>query len=208
MSTFFTLYASTFLKPETTFKRLVGEDRKIYLGLTAVLITAFLYSFVYFFLILGGGLPFKPWLAIPLESYYRYNLLLCAPTMILGWILAAGTVHTATRLVTTNGSFDKILSCFGFGLGISSWTTGIHDFVTSLLGAIQVIDQREYEMALNSPTIWRAFLWIQMAAYLIAFILLFSKSVRVVYKMNVWQSILFGTFGFLIYQLFFLVFNR
>lgn len=208
MSTFLTLYAGTLTRPETTFKRIVGENKKIALGFKAVLITATLYSFVYFFLILGGGEPFKPWLAIPIESYYRYNLLLCAPTMILGWILAAGTIHTATRLVTTNGSFDETLSCFGFGIGISSWATGIHDFVTSLLGAIQVIDQHEYERALNSPTIWRTFLWIQMATYLIAFILLFSKSMRVVYKMNGWQSFLFGTLGFLIYQLFFLVFNR
>jgi len=100
------------------------------------------------------------------------------------------------------------LTAFGFGIGIASWTTGIYDWMTSLLGALNVIDQRNYENALNSPTIWRTLLWIQMIAYLSWFIYLFSKGVKVVYHIKTSLSIGLGTIGFITHQMFFLIFNR
>jgi hypothetical protein len=160
------------------------------------------------FLIVGGGQPFKPWLDIPLDTYYRYNVFFCAPSMLLGWILAAGVVHTLSRLITAIGSFEQTLSVFGFGISIASWTTGFHDLITSFLGAIKLIDQNEYELALNSPTPWRTLLWIQMLAYLIWFVILFSKGTKAVYRISTFQSVLFGAIGFLVYQCFFLIFNR
>ncbi len=205
---FVTYYFGTITHPTNCFTNLKDDDRKLSLSFYAVLITAVLYTFVYVFLIFGGGQPFKPWLDIPLEIYYRYNVFFCAPSMFLGWILAAGVVHTLSRMVTSIGSFEQTLSIFGFGIGIASWTTGFHDLITSFLGAIKLIDQSEYERALNSPTIWRTLLWIQMMAYLIWFIVLFSKGTKTVYQFTTLQSILYGTLGFLVYQFFFFIFNR
>jgi len=208
MRRFITYYFHTFFRPADTFSKLLGEQKQVIFGFRSVLITAILYTLVYIFLILGGGQPFKPWLDIPLETYYRYNVFFCAPSMFLGWILAAGTVHTLCCFVTDQGRFENILSLLGFGIGIASWTTGIHDLTTSFLGALHIIDQRGYEVALNSPTIWRTLLWVQMIAYLLWFILLFTIAVRSVYKLKVFPSLLIGTLAFLIYQLFFLIFNR
>jgi hypothetical protein len=163
---------------------------------------------VYVFLIFGGGQPYKPWLDIPLEIYYQYNVFFCAPSMFLGWILAAGTIHLLCRLSSVVGSFEKILVALGFGISISSWTTGVHDLLTSFLGGIHLINQHDYELALNTPTIWRTLLWIQMTAYLLTFIILFSIAVKVVYKSNFGTALWLGTSGFIIYQLFFLIFNR
>ncbi len=205
---FLKYYIGVVVKPNSTLEELITDDRKLKFGFYSVLITAILYTFVYVFLIFGGGQPFKPWLDIPLETYYRYNVFFCAPSMFLGWILAVGVIHTLSRLITSNGTFEQSLAGFGFGIGIASWTTGIHDLLTSFLGAIHVINQHDYEIALNSPTIWRTLLWIQMIAYLIWFVILFSKSVKVVYRVTTGQSILLGTMGFFIYQLFFLIFNR
>lgn len=205
---FIKYYIGIVAKPNSTLKELIFDDRKLRFGFYSVLITAILYTFVYIFLILGGGQPFKPWLDIQLETYYRYNVLFCAPSMFLGWILCVGVTHTLSRLITSNGTFEQSLAGFGFGIGIASWTTGIHDLLTSFLGGVHLINQRDYERALNSPTIWRTLLWIQMIAYLIWFVILFSKSVKVVYKLTTIQSILLGFMGFLIYQLFFFIFNR
>ncbi len=205
---FFKYYIGTVVKPTATFEKLIADDRKLKFGFYSVLVSAILYTLVYVFLILGGGQPFKPWLDIPIEIYYRYNVFFCAPSMFLGWILSVGVIHTLSRLITSNGTFEQTLACFGFGIGIASWTTGIHDLLTSFLGGIHVISQRDYEIALNSPTFWRTLLWIQMTAYLIWFVILFSKSVKVVYGLTTGQSILLGTFGFFVYQLFFLIFNR
>jgi hypothetical protein len=128
--------------------------------------------------------------------------------MFLGWILAAGVVHLLSRSVTAQGSFEQILTLFGFGISLASWTTGIHDLVTSFLGAFHIINQSEYELALNSATIWGTVLWILMIAYVICFLILFSKAVKVIYGFKLLPSILFGALGFIIYQSFFIVFNR
>lgn len=205
---FIDYYIGTVTRPGSSLKRLIADDRKIKFGFYSVLITATLYTFVYAFLILGGGQPFKPWLNIPKETYYRYNVFFCAPSMLLGWVLSAGVIHALTRLITSRGTFEQTLAGFGFAIGIASWTTGIHDLLTSFLGTVHVINQHDYEIALNSPTIWRTILWIQMFAYLAWFILLFSKSVKVVYGLSNRQSIFPALFGFIVYQLFFLIFNR
>lgn len=196
------------VSPGLTIQGFIQDKNLLRYSVLAVSITAILYTFVYAFLIAGGGQPFKPWLNIPLETYYKYNLLFCAPSMFLGWILSAGVVHFLSKFITNSGTFEQTLSVFGFGISIASWTTGIHDLLTSFLGAIHVIDQRNYELALNSPTFWRTLLWIQMAAYLIWFIVLFYKGVIKIYSVKNWTAFILGATGFFTYQLFFFIFNR
>jgi Yip1 domain len=169
---------------------------------------ALLYTLVYIFLIIGHGMPFHPWLRIPDDVYYRYNVFFCAPTMILGWILSAGVVHTICRTFCPEGNFEKLLGVFGFGIGVASWATGLHDIITSFLGAVKLINQHEYEISLNSHTPWRVMLWFLMLFYATWFILLFSKGTKSVYKMSTGKSVIMGTTGFLIYQFFFFIFNR
>lgn len=206
--TFFQYYFSAFINPSKTFVTLRDDPGRVRLGFLAVLIMAVLYTFVYLFLIFGGGQPFKPWLDIPLETYYRYNVLFCAPSMFLGWILAAGVAHLISQLFNGSGTFEQTLCVFGFGIGVASWATGLHDLLTSFLGAIHVISQRDYEIALNSPTIWRTLLWIQMLIYLLWFLFLFTKGIQKVQGLTGWKASLAGTVGFIMYQGFFLIFNR
>jgi hypothetical protein len=205
---FFEYYRGTVFQPGKTFEALVQDKRHRRYALFAVSITAVLYTFVYVFLIFGGGRPFKPWLDIALEDYYRYNVFFCAPSMFLGWILAAGVVQITCRFFAGTGTFEQTLSVMGFGIGIASWSTGIHDILTSFLGAVHVIDQGNYELLLNAPTIWRLLLWVQMVIYLVWFIFLFSKGIRAVHNVKTAQAIFSGTVGFVIYQMFFLIFNR
>ena len=207
-NSFTNYYWSSIVRPGVAFNNLIKDNKSLRFSIVAISITAILYTLVYVFLIFGGGQPFKPWLDIPLETYYNYNVFFCAPSMFLGWILASGVVHILSRIVTTSGTFEQTLCVFGFGISIASWTTGIHDVLTSFLGAIHVINQNDYELALNTPTIWRTLLWLQMSAYLIWFIILFAKGVRSVYAVNIGQASILGTTGFIIYQLFFLIFNR
>jgi hypothetical protein len=205
---FLQYYKSAFFSPYKTFVELVCDSRKLRYAFLAVAIQAALYTFVYVFLIFGGGQPYKPWLDIPLEEYYRYNVFFCAPSMFLGWILATGVVHLLSRLYTANGSFEQVLALMGFGISIASWSTGLHDFITSFLGAVHIIEQQEYELMLNSATIWRTLLWIQMIIYLLWFIFLFSAGVKATFKLTNLKCFLLGFSGFVIYQGFFLIFNR
>lgn len=205
---FYNYYRSAITHPQKTFKQLLDEKSNRVYGFYAISIMAIGYTLVYAFLIFGGGQPFKPWLNIPLETYYRYNIFFCAPSMFLGWILASGVAHSLSRFVTSQGSFDQTLCLLGFSIGIASWSTAIHDLLSSFLGAIHVINQHDYEIALNSPTIWRTLLWIQMLVYLIWFCVLFYMAIRTVYEIKPGLSIAIGVFSFLIYQFFFFIFNR
>ncbi len=208
MKTFFYFYKGTLLHPQTTFAELIRENKLLLLSFYAVLITAITYTLVYVFLIQGGGMPFMPWLNIDPIVYYRYNVFFCAPSMFCAWVLAAGVVHLLSKFFAQAGSFEQIVCVFGFGISIATWSTGIHDLLTSFLGAIHVISQRAYEHDLNSNTVWRALLWIQMSVYLVWFIILFTKGTKIVYKTGTFHSVLLGSIGFIVYQLFFLIFNR
>jgi hypothetical protein len=145
-------YIGTFVRPRRTLDSLAADARRLRQGLCAVLVTAAFYTMVYAFLILGGGRPSPPWLAIPIEVYYRYNVFLLAPSVFMGWILASGVVQLLARFFAGTGSFEDTASVFGFGIAIPIWAALLHDLVESFLGAVQVINQREYEIALNSPT--------------------------------------------------------
>lgn len=201
-------YFNLIVRPRSTFSLLVDDNRCVKFGFYAVSITAVLYTFVYLFLILGGGLPFKPWLDIPPEIYYRYNVFFVAPSMLMGWILSAGVLQLISRFFGGTGSFERNLAVTGFGISLASWSTLIHDLITSFLGAVHVISQHDYETALNSPTIWRTLLWIQFAVYLGWFLLLFSLGAGKAQQIKGWKIVLLGFIGFVFYQGFFLIFNR
>jgi hypothetical protein len=208
LSSFRDYYLGAVTRPRRAFEALVADPRRLNFGLWALAINALLYTFVYVFLVLGGGLPFKPWLAIPEEIYYRYNVFFLAPSMLMSWILSAGVVQLLSRRFSGKGSFEDTLSVLGFGIGVASWSTLFHDLVTSFLGALHIINQRQYEVALNSPTIWRDLLWFLMAAYLVWFILLFSKGIGAAQRIRRGPAFALGVTAFFVYQTVFFIFNR
>jgi hypothetical protein len=207
-SQFWKYYWMTFYKPGEAFTGILQDSKSVGPAVRAVLISALLYTAVYIFLIFGGGQPFKPWLDISLELYYRYNVFFCLPSMFLGWILSAGVIQILAKLYGGQGNFEQVLLLFGFSIGVASWSTGLHDLISSFLGAVGIIDQSDYERTLNSPTLWRLLLWIQMVVYLLWFTFLFAKAISISHNLGRRLSLLLGFLGFLVYQLFFLIFNR
>lgn len=120
MKSFKDYYFCTIFRPRRTFEALMNDARRLKFGLLALLISVVLYTLVYVFLTIGGGAPsaFTPWLAIPKEAYYYYNRFFLAPSMFMGWILAAGVAQLLSRLFGGKGSFEDMLSVFGFGISI------------------------------------------------------------------------------------------
>jgi hypothetical protein len=88
------------------------------------------------------------------------------------------------------------------------WGGLIHDIPMSFLSVIHIIDARQHEINMNSPTIWRTLLWSCYSIYFAAFLILFPKAVRVVHQLNRTKSFIIGTAGFFVFQLIFLIFNR
>lgn len=200
----------TLIRPRQTFNSLVTDSRRLKFGLLAISINAIAYTLVYIFLNLGGGAPstFEPWLAVPKDVYYFYNQFWLAPSMFGCWILAAGVAHLLSSLFSGKGTFEDTLSVFGFGITIATFFALLHDLTDSFLGAIGVLDLRWYEVALNSPTIWRTIL---LTLYSIGIIMLFVlqiKGIRSSQKIKMGPAIFIGSAAAIVYQGLFFVFNR
>jgi hypothetical protein len=78
----------------------------------------------------------------------------------------------------------------------------------SFLGATGVIDQRRYEDALSSPTVFRTVLWTLMFGYPISFVVLYERGVGVAHRLSRWRALATGAIAFVAYQLVFDIFNR
>lgn len=203
-------YFGTIFRPRRMFDALMADGHRLRFGLLALLINAVLYTLVYVFLSIGGGAPssFTPWLAIPSKVYYHYNQFFLAPSMFMCWLLAAGVAQLLSRLFSGKGSYEDTLTVFGFGISIASLASLVHDLPETFLGAIGLINLREYEVALNSPTIWRTILWTLYTLSIIWFIVLFPKGIRAAHRIRRGPAILVGVVAYIVYQGVFVIFNR
>jgi len=200
----------TLLQLCKTFDLLMSDERRLKFGLAAISINAIVYTLVYVFLTIGGGAPssFTPWLAVPKDVYYSYNRFWLAPSMVGGWILAAGVAHLLSKLFSGRGSFEDTLSALVFGVLVATSFATLHDLTDSFLGAIGVLDLRWYEVALNFPTIWRMILLTLYGIGLFMLALLSIKSVGASQKIKGEPALFVGLVTAIVYQVMFLVFNR
>jgi hypothetical protein len=210
LQTFKDYYFGTIFRPRRTFDALLTDRRRLQFGFFAISISIVLYTFVYIFLSMRGAAPssFTPFLAIPKDVYYQYNRFFIIPSMLGCWILASGVAQLLSRAFSGEGSFEDTLSVLGFGIGIATLASLVHDLTDSFLGAIGVLDLKWYEQALNSPTIWRAILWSLYTLSLVIFLVLFPKGIGSSQRIGRVPSILVGVTSFLVYQGVFFIFNR
>lgn len=210
METFFRNYIYTIVQPRKSFERLINSANYFQLSFLYILIPIVGYTFMYIFLTIGHGAPsvFTPWLNIPKESYYAINRFLLAPSMILTWITASSVIQILARFFKGAGTFEQTLAVIALSISVAMWGGLIHDLPMSFFSAIGVIDARQHEIDMNSPTIFRTLLWICYSIYFIAFFILFSISVKTVHKLNWLKSILIGSVAFIVFQFIFLIFNR
>jgi Yip1 domain len=210
MNTFKAYLLGTLFQPRRTFDLLLADNRRLRFGFIAISMNAALYTLIYIFLTIGGGAPssFDPWLAVPKDVYYSYNRFWLAPSMFGCFILAAGVAHLLSRLFSGKGSFEDTLSVFGFGVTIATFFAALHDLTDSFLGAIGVLDLRWYEVALNSPTIWRTILLTLYSIGLIMLFVLLIKGVGASQKIKPPLAILIGSIAAIVYQGTFFIFNR
>ncbi|HTP02423.1 MAG TPA: YIP1 family protein [Anaerolineales bacterium] len=210
MGKFSSYYFPTLLRPRRTFDALMQEPHRLRYGFFALLISAVIYTFVYIFLTMGGGAPstLTPILNIPEPVYYSYDRFILLPSMFAAALLSAAVAHLLSKLASGSGSFDDTLSAFGFAIGLPSLFSLLHDLPDSFLGAVGLLDLRWYEVALNSPTIWRVILWTLYGLSFLFFFILFPKAVGASQRIKPLPAILIGFLSYFIYQGFFLVFNR
>ena len=210
MASLFSTYFQTFYKPRKTFEELSATNSPLKYSFFFIAIPIVFYTLMYVFLTIANGAPstLTPWLNIPKEDYYAINRFLLAPAMLICWFSATSFIQICSRLMGGTGTFEHTLVTIALSISIAMWGGLIHDLPMSFLSAIGVIDARQHEIDMNSPTIFRTILWICYSIYFIAFLILFPLAVRVVHKMNWLKSFIVGVLAFMIFQTIFLVFNR
>jgi hypothetical protein len=210
MKEFFRIYFQTIYKPRKTFEWLVTQENVLKWSLGFILIPVILYTLMYIFLTVAGGAPsvFTPWLNISRENYYAINRFLLAPSMILCWFAASSFIQVASRLSGGRGAYENTLATVALSISIAMLGGLLHDLPMSFLSAVGVIDARQHEIDMNSPTIFRTLLWICYSLYFIGFLFFFPLAVKTVHKFSWIKSVLIGVPGFVIFQVVFFVFNR
>jgi len=210
MIKFLKIYIQTIIRPGKTFEGLLVNENYFSLSFIYILIPIIAYTLMYIFLTIGNGAPsvFTPWLNIPKEDYYSINRILLAPSMILCWLFTTSLIQILSRIFKGTGTFEQTLALISLSISIAMWGGLIHDLPMSFFSAIGIIDARQHEIDMNSPTIFRTLLWICYSIYLVAFLILFPLSVKVVHKLTIAKSILIGWTGFISFQIIFLIFNR
>lgn len=210
MKTIMLTYLRAFVNPQKSFEELSVNGNLLKLSFFYISVPILFYTLMYVFLTIANGAPsvFTPWLNIPKEDYYAINRFLLAPSMLLCWLTVASFIQISSRLTGGKGTFEQTLATIALAISISMWGGLIHDLPMSFMSAIGIIDARQHEIDMNSPTIFRTLLWICYSIYFIAFIVLFPLAVRVVHKISWLKSIFIGITAFVIFQLIFLIFNR
>jgi hypothetical protein len=208
--TFWPSYKAFFVRPRETAAALVADRRRLSLGLVAFLVPVVGYLVVYLGLGRSGAYPskFSPWLAIPAEEYYRWNVWLVAPSMFAAWLLASAVVQLASRPLGGTGQFEGTAAALGYACSAAHWTLLPHDLLVGILGGLHVIDGRAHEHAMNQPTLARTLLWTFLALYLVAFPWFFGQAVAGAQDLKGARAAFLGLLGFVVYQLVFVVFNR
>lgn len=207
---FLTVYFKMFYKPKSTFEVLFASEKSVKYGFLAILIPTIGYTLFYIMALYAGGSPstFKPWLAIPIEDYFKYDILLTTPGYYLAWVGAASTIYLLSRLMNGKSSFDNMLVIVGFGVGVATWSSLLHDLTDAFLSVIGVIDMKEYESLLNEPTVWRGLLWTLYSIYFFWFLTLFTIGIKKAQGFSLSKSILIALAGLFSFQLILLIFIR
>lgn len=203
-------YLLTLFRPVRSFERVLSNKNYFAISFLYISIPIAGYTAMYIFLTIANGAPsvFTPWLNIPKDQYYSINRFLLAPSMILCWLAATSVMQIIGRLNNGAGKFEQMLSVTALGISISMLAGLLHDLPMSALSAYGIINAREHEIAMNSPTVYRTLLRISYSIYLIAFLVLFPTVVKAVHRLSLLKSIFTGVLGFIVFQLIFFIFNR
>lgn len=207
---FFPIYLRMFTKPDSTYDLILDRKSTLRFGFFALLVPIIGYTLFYIMAWNAGGSPttFSPWLALPVEEYFRYDIFLTLPAYYMAWLGASCTVFLISRLLNGVGSFENILAVIGFGIGIATWSSLLHDLTDAILSTLGIIDMREYEKLLNGPTFWRYLLLTLYVVYFFWFMYLFTIGIRKVQRFGWARSVLLALVGLVTFQVILFIFIR
>jgi len=164
--------------PSAFVRRLATDPRAAFIGFRNVLAIAILYEGVYLLWAFGAdGVTLPPFLRIPEEQYYFYELVFHIPLTLFTWLLASGIAYVTSKALGGSGPFDAILGGFGLTMAVSAYFTLIPDYVQGILWTTGWVPFSEYQ-ELTGKGILLVIVWAYMLAYVFAHLFLYSITVQ------------------------------
>lgn len=209
MSKFSRYLAGTIIKPGRTFHRLLDEPDRLSLGVKAILLIGVLYTLTVMGLAAAEAqISACPWIAIPGDKYYFWEIFFAMPVTILDWILAAGTVQLLSKFFKGSGTFEDTLAVLGFAITIPFFVTWIPETLATFLMLTGTVTQQELFEITTQPGLWSIFsIGYQLAAAGWIFILV-PVAVSAVQKLRWWQAAIVGIPTAVIFMFVMLIFIR
>jgi hypothetical protein len=209
MSEFWKYLGNTVIRPRSTFMRLNADPKGLQQGAQAILFIGVLYTLTVGGLSLAGAhISAPPWLAIPAEDYYFWEIFFALPVFLLDWILAAGLIQLLSHGFHGQGSFEKTLAATGFALTMPSFVTWIPETVGTILFLTGTMTQKEWLEIISRPGFWQVFATLYQIVAVGWMLLLVPLAVAVVQRIRWWQAILTGIITLGIFMTLMLVFIR
>jgi len=163
--------------PKAFVKKLTADPQAISIGFRNVFVIAVLYDIAILLWALGSeGLTMPPFLRIPEEQYYFYELIFIIPVFIITWLLASGIAYVISRALSGKGSFDAILGSFGVSMAVSSYFTLIPDYAQGILWTTGWVPFHEYQ-EITSKGILLVIVWLYLLAYILAHLTFYSITI-------------------------------
>lgn len=192
-------------QPLSTFRKLIADRRRLAYAWSVILLLSVGYALVDTALWVVGHLPNpEPFLRIPTEQYYFWLQFMSLVLYVACWLLAAACMHLLSKVFGGQGSFEDTLTVVGMATAAASLATLIPDLVTSFLEVTGIVEPQALEHFLWGT----AFLWFYLGLYTLLFVLLYPLAIRAAQRILIWQAVLVGLFGVLVYNFSLSLFNR
>lgn len=196
------IYRMMFFSPGMAMDQISRSEKKLKYSMYAFLIPAIGYTLFYMMAWKAGGSPttFKPWLNLPIERYFYYDIFLCLPGYFMALVTASSIAYLFSKSMGGKGTWDNQFAMTSFTMGVVTWSTMFHDLSDAILGFAGILDMKHYERLLNQPTFWRFLLLSLYLVYLCWFVFLFTLAVRRNHKLKMLPALLIGLLTFVFYQ--------
>lgn len=192
-------------QPISTFRKLVADRRRLTYAWSVILLISVGYALVDTALWAVGHTPNpEPFLRIPTEQYYFWLQFMSLALYMTCWILATASMHLLSKVFHGQGSFEDTLAVVGIATASASLATLVPDLITSFLGVTGIVEQKALDQFLWGT----AFQWLYLGLYTLLFVVLYPLAVRAAQKIQIWQAVLVGVFGVLVYNFCLFLFNR
>jgi len=189
MRCFWLYLGGTIIRPRSTFTRLLAHPHHLAYGAGALALIGILYTLTVVGLaIVKAAVMVPPWVAIPAEHYYFWEIFFGAPVFLAGWILAAGLVQLLSKPFGGAGTFEGTLAVLGFAMTIPAFVTWIPETLGTILMLTGTMTQEQWLAIIARPGFWKVFAQVYQFVALGWYLLLIPIAVATAQKMRWWGA--------------------